>query len=106
MVMRFLLLILYIMGAMTVNAQPAKGRYVLKTREDVPQQHSAFDRNEYGGSLHEVMDLGRKYYSATLDVLDDGMVYFSTSNFFDTGNTCSRTTGDYLVRLERVSGNS
>ena len=41
----------------------------------------------------------RPHFCARLNIYTDGRIYFKIDHSMDTGNTISRVSGDYLVRL-------
>ena len=89
--------------ATNVNAQIVEGKYNLTNKE----RPSGYSRETIINDCDNdtVWQLGEVRYCGKLSVLGDNKIYFSTTRFFDTGNTLSIESGDYLVKLTPVAEN-
>ena len=89
----------------SVNARIVEGKYDLIRKGYSGSNGYTYETITNNCVVDSVWQLGKVHYCESLNVLSDNRIYFSTTRSFDTGNTLSLQSGDYLVKLAPIAEN-
>jgi len=87
------------------NAQLVEGSYSL-IKEEHTSLLEGYRYAEVGNCVKDsIWRMGLQYQCKSLQVFDNNKIYFSTTRYFDTGNTTSSSSGDYTIELIPLAEN-